>query len=764
MQYGHLILILSLALGASSSGQVTVPPTVSLPQPVAPATAPPADPTKANPRVRAALADGTGLSTLAVKGMVIGTSGSGTVLLDVQGQANVLARPRVPFTAIIDGAPRRLIVKSITADGVEIEAPLQGETVIIPSYGAEARLPTSHGTNILPYVDFRDVPLIDALRMLADQSGQNYTASAAANKTLVNALLRNLSASNVVEEICKSHNLYFKRDEVTNIIRVLTIDEFQRDLVGFREEQTEVFTLKFPNVLDVALAIADLYGDRVRLSLGTEYQDEDTNDLETRFDRFDVVNQRGQLTTGINNNGFNGGSTTTYGGSGNGFSFNSNGRYNNSSYGNSRNGNSRGNYTNQRRYGATSADDYDKTQFQGLTPEQAQRLSKALSRSSDGDGTIESLRSKPAHIYVTANRRNSIVGVRSADKGAMEEIRKLVHRLDVRTPMVLLEVKVLSVELGDDLRTTFDYEFNNNHVAGSFSTGGGIDLPGGFAAGLRSSDMTFTVVSDNFRARIQALEEKRRIKSLATPLLLTANNEVSRLFLGEERPLVRNVSSQTIITDNNVATSPNTTVEFRNVGNTILITPNINSDRTVTLRLLQENSFISPNSAKLPVVTSSTNGRGNGVENIDVDVVATRNISGTFVAKDNLAVAIGGLIDDGNRDLRAGVPFIDRIPVVGFFFRRTEKSKSRRELIIMIRPHIIATPADSQAISKDVLQKLAAPDSQRLLTEGLWPTDESLPPLPASPAKTKPLATPVPKARVVIDRKETVPVKRPVSR
>ena len=58
--------------------------------------------------------------------------------------------------------------------------------------------------------------------------------------------------------------------------------------------------------------------------------------------------------------------------------------------------------------------------------------------------------------------------------------------------------------------------------------------PGG--AGLQSGTMTFQVVNEYFRARMQLLESKGRVKTLATPLLMTANNEVSRLFLGEERP------------------------------------------------------------------------------------------------------------------------------------------------------------------------------------------------------------------------------------
>jgi general secretion pathway protein D len=151
--------------------------------------------------------------------------------------------------------------------------------------------------------------------------------------------------------------------------------------------------------------------------------------------------------------------------------------------------------------------------------------------------------------------------------------------------------------------------------------------PGGAAGAL--GDMTFQIVNEYFRARMQLLEEKNRVTVLATPLLLTANNEVSRLFIGEERPLVRNISSQTILTENNVATAPNTTVEFRSVGITLLITANINSDRTVTLRLVQENSAINSAGASIPVVLS-----GGAVQNVNVDTVSSRVISGTFAAKD----------------------------------------------------------------------------------------------------------------------------------
>ncbi|HSJ03681.1 MAG: type II secretion system protein GspD [Verrucomicrobium sp.] len=730
------------------------------------------DPTRPSPRMKAALmAGGSAVPELIVKGLVLSsTKEGGTVMFEEPEGGRALARPGVPFTIVSNGEARKLIVKRISGDGIEVEAPAQKETVTIPSFG-----PSPGARKNLPgdvdYVEFRDLPLLDALRMLSDQTGNNYSASVEANKIAVNAMLRNVSANSVVEEICKSHNLWFKKDETTGIMRIMTVGEFEKDLVGFREEKTEVFTLRYPNVPEVATAIADLFGDRVQLSLAAEDLDEDTRrDLEGRFDRFDVLTQRTQNSNaqggniiGANVSGFqsNGSNTSSIGGDDEG---GSGGGYGS---GLSRNRNRRNDGANEQALAQ------QEQSFRNLTPEQAQRVERSLNpalSSSRAAGDVEGLRGRPATIYVTGSRRNSMVVVRTADSRALDDIRILVKRMDVQTPMVLLEVKVLSIELGRGFESAFDYQFTDGRVGGSFTTGainpsvsydpitnqptGVIALPGVGSSGLKDGQFVFQFLGDNVRARLQLLESKNRVKTVATPTLLTANNEVSRLFLGEERPVVRSITSQTIITDNNVATTPNTVTQFRNVGNTLLITPNINSDRTVTLRLVQENSAISPNGASIPVVTN--NSEGGIVQNVPVDVVGTRSVSGTFVAKDGMAVAIGGLIEDIDSDKREQVPVLGNIPGIGVFFRRQSKEKSRRELVMIIRPHIISTPADGERITKDLLEQLAPAAMDRLVEDGFLGS-----PLIPSAKAVESEISPLPPA---IHEEPRLPQKNPSSR
>ncbi|MEI6234539.1 MAG: hypothetical protein WCT04_15910 [Planctomycetota bacterium] len=575
---------------------------------------------------------------------------------------------------------------------------------------------------MLKLANFRDVKLIDALSILADQTGLNLVASSEAGKMPVSLTLRNVPARVAVETLCKAHNLWFKED--AGIIRVMTTTEYQRDLTTFREEKTEVFTLLYPNAVAIAVAVRDLYGDRVQLSLGTEARSEESSDLNDRFDRFDVVDQRSQslgLFEGSNNNSI----SSTGGGRG---GSNSSSGYSQRSF---------AQRENSQRRRDDSATQTAKSDLLNLTPDQLQAMQQAA-KNGDVDLALQQFRRRQADIYVTLSRRNNLVAVRSSDEKSIEEIGKLIRRLDVPTSVVLLEVKVLSIELSKDFTSAFDFQFSDGTSSAGGFTSGTIQPPvsdvlNGIArrnaplalggSGVKSGSLAFQYVNNAFRARLQMLEGTNKLTTLATPVLMTANNEVSRLFVGEERPIVRNINSNAVVNQTTVTNGSTTSIEFRPVGTTLLITPNINADRTVTLRILQENSTISSGGASIPVVTN------NGLQQQAVDVVQTRSVSGTVVAQDGLTLAIGGLIEEGISDQRSQVPLLGSIPGVGVLFKRQNKNKKRSELVILIKPRILTTPSEGEAVSKELLERLSihpkASDPSGTLN--LYPAAEVLP-------------------------------------
>lgn len=585
------------------------------------------------------------------------------------------------------------------------------------SLPAQDQRPAPGLGQMLDSLDLREVPLREALHLLTEESGVNMVASEEAGSRPVSCFLLNVTLRHAIETLAKTYGLWFKIEASSNVVRLMTAKEFERDLLLFRDEQTRVFTLFFPNAVDVAVAIRNLFGSRVRLSLDRELMSDEYTEIQQRFQRFDVVDRRGQslgITGGHQNQGqfYQGSQSSPYGGS----NYNRGQSYDSPYY----------------RQDQQQQQQADANRDRGrLTPDQFELLEKALGA---GGQTIDpnlltQLKGEQPSIYVTIQRRNNMIGVRSADAAAMQQIEGLVRQLDVPTPQVLLEVKVLLLSLGDDFRSTFDAQYGTGQHQAGFTTGdirtaAGITNPGA---------LIYQFVSDQFAARLQILQKKDRVSTLASPLLLVANNEVARLFVGEERPIIRNISSQTIVNQTNTTITPTNTVELRPVGTTLLITPNINADRTVTLRILNEMSQVNSKAASIPVVT----GDGSVVDQ-PVDTVSSRSVSGTLVAHDGLMLAVGGLVQEDTSVNLEGIPGLMDLPLVGILFRREVKTRKQSEMVVLIRPYVLFTPAEGKDISERLVDKLSVHAAAKTMGEPMrtFGKDEApRPPIASDPLR-----------------------------
>ena len=166
---------------------------------------------------------------------------------------------------------------------------------------------------------------------------------------------------------------------------------------------------------------------------------------------------------------------------------------------------------------------------------------------------------------------------------------------------------------------------------------------------------------------------------------------------------------------------------MRNVGTSLIITPNINADRTVTLRLLQESSSIVKNGATIPVPSAD----GSTVTPVPIDIVQSQTVSGTVVAADGLTLAIGGLITEQVNDSRQQVPILGRIPYLGVFFRQQQTTRQRNEIVVLIRPFVLNTSVEAAALTKAMAPAISLhPNVQQgdLTNMGTYMPDEVLRP------------------------------------
>ena len=172
-------------------------------------------------------------------------------------------------------------------DPANLEPLIDTEDPLLMSFSDRLVMPDT----TIEMVDFRDQDLGAAMRLFSEQSGINIVPSTDANKVKVNLFLRDVKAMDVLENLTKTHDLYYRTDEKSGVIRIHTTEEYEENLASFRDEQTKVFTLLYPNPVDAAVAIRDLFGDRVVLNFGVGDQDS-VLDLVHRLNRFDLVDSR----------------------------------------------------------------------------------------------------------------------------------------------------------------------------------------------------------------------------------------------------------------------------------------------------------------------------------------------------------------------------------------------------------------------------------------------------------------------------------------
>lgn len=560
---------------------------------------------------------------------------------------------------------------------------------------------------VIEQIEFRDITVGDALRILSEQSDLNIIASREAADIHVTMFLRRVTSMEVIEAIAKTYNLWYQRDWNSNIVRIYTVKEYRLEQVEFKKEETEIFTMKnAKNALDLAETIKNLFSERVTLSYGKN-EKELMTDLSQRFQRFNMIDGRSTLTSSRGGSGGGGGNRSG----------------NNSTSINAGSGGFSGNQL------GVSVEGQEHSNRQIEMDEQlrvsTEILRKFANESKDGvqglitgdaaqsSGLLDQTIRHQAPIYVGVIKHQNRVLVRTRDQDAMNEIRQLYKKLDTESSMLLMEVKVLSIDLSDGYNSLFDFKLKTNDAnLSTLNATKTVGIAEAADTALRAAASAFdpsllaTVVSNNFEARLQLLEREGRVTELATPMLMTTNQEVSRVFVGEERPIISGYSaSATTATTGAIAGAVVSTpilvpeTDLRAIGTTLLLTPNINSDRTVGIQILVEQSTLSAGKGTIPVQIGDT------LQDANIDLVQERTFSGTIVAKDSTAVAVGGLIQEAASNSEKKVPILGDIPVLGFFFREDGQSRTRRELVIIIKPHIMETPTEAAGVSHEVLEE-----------------------------------------------------------
>lgn len=524
---------------------------------------------------------------------------------------------------------------------------------------------------VLPGLEFDGALLRDVIRVLAEETGKNIVATQEASQTPVSIYLKDITLKDAIEAICRINNLWYRQDGDAGTYRIMTTEEFQRDITVYKNDRVRVFRLLNPNVRIVAQAIEDLFGPRVELSFGLDPAQE----------------QEFAATSGIGGIGGAGGGTSFGGGTNRGNTGGSRGSSRVSTAGGGRGGG-----------GSTIREPGTEIQDE-LTVDQIAALSEGRVSSEN----LQNITSQFAPIYVTVNNEHNLIAVRTSDRDVMTEIASLIDQMDKPVPQVLLEMKVLDVLIDDDFRSLANQTLNvgestvaDPNNAGSFFPTSSF-LFGNFP--LEGGSFIYQFISNRVRATLELLIQNNRINVLSKPVILASNNRPAQLFVGQETILTTGVSSDVIVNQTNTSTFIQPETETRQVGNNITITPFINADDSITLSLQQETSSVNENGGTVLVQN------GTGVSEVAIDTVNTATLAGTVMAKHGYTMAVGGLIRNTKSNNVSKVPVLGDIPVVGTLFRRETQGDEHRELVLLITPYVMHKGTEYEDVTRERLLK-----------------------------------------------------------
>lgn len=302
-------------------------------------------------------------------------------------------------------------------------------------------------------------------------------------------------------------------------------------------------------------------------------------------------------------------------------------------------------------------------------------------------------------VRITADKAtNSLVIM--GDKEDYPVLEEVIDKLDIPRAMVYIECLIMEVnvssgfELGTEWRAGegFDSDSDGNDQGVYFGGFGGKGysnfnsiaanqgtLPAGFSLGIMGKTLKIgNMVFPSIGAVVQAYKSNKDAHILSTPQILTTDNEEAALTIG------KNVPYQTRSAADN-ATETYSSYEYKDVGITLKITPQISKDRLVRLNVFQEIT-------KLDSVNQNSTDRPTTLK---------RQIQTTLIVEDGNTVVIGGLIDESLSESQYSLPCLGDIPGLGYLFKTVSKGADKTNLYVFLTPKVIKNPLEAAKIYKD---------------------------------------------------------------
>lgn len=323
----------------------------------------------------------------------------------------------------------------------------------------------------------------------------------------------------------------------------------------------------------------------------------------------------------------------------------------------------------------------------GLFGQGGDRASGAESATKSPTGSL------PSDVTFVVDEPNNAILIRSTS-AEYARILAVIEQLDQYPKQVLIEVVIAEVNLSEDVRLGVEWQYlfdmQRDYTFGSVALDSQLGAIGAATnPPLIGSGLSYMVQSSNIlKAKLMALSRSGNAQILSTPTLLASDNQEATINIGREVPIP--TSTRRRIDDVTTTETLETSIQYRNTGIIMKVTPQINKYGMVRMNISQEVSELI----------------NEPVRGVDAPSISTRNAQTTVSVNDQQTIVIGGLIRQAQNNAFSGIPGLNRIPVLKYLFGYSSKMFENSELMIFITPHVILNEPDSQFITRDFLNRL----------------------------------------------------------
>lgn len=318
------------------------------------------------------------------------------------------------------------------------------------------------------------------------------------------------------------------------------------------------------------------------------------------------------------------------------------------------------------------------------------RPNTPMTEGATSEPTVSNDPSCPVRGAVTADSLTNSISITDVP-GALPGLLEYARSLDIRQPQVSIKAKIILVDRNsfEALGLKYDIGTRDNFFntvlpridsSGSPVSGGGQFILGGnalAAIGNANQSVASPALSliysaalgrYDFTTFLDALQETSLLDVQSEPSVVTLNNRTARLQAGTDVP-VRTIEAGTGGGEGGLF--PTATVETRPVGIILEVTPQITANRQIIMRVLAENSDVALGPGDIGAV------------------FPTQSVRNEMLVSDGETAVMGGLTQTRVNVTRSGIPFLVDLPLIGRLFGTTQRQETKRDLLILITPHIV---------------------------------------------------------------------------